>query len=335
MAQRKKTVTVSFFTLYVSSADGSHYRDKAASSATKKSNESLPVKAVDWQQRLKVISESDSDSPGIRTFEREDRTVDGQTKVVSGRLTLSLSIDRPIPPRERNLSTGERKGMKGSGKEWDPAEETMVTFYERNIFGILSSNQGAPTHVDVAKWLTKFSPPYGNAAAEWKARPITRPEIFQLLLKERELTLTAAEFTVRPGNMDKRELSMFGLLSTPLNQNRGLEMKIRFSAGRSRHKTDNAKDIYDWLDDLIQKPMFQDDNKIKRGTVDARQEGGESRTYDLFSDHVTERLTLLWNEKDNEDNFSEAAVKTIDTAFHSLKDVLLRCVPEVPSAENR
>ena len=335
MSQQKQ-VTVSFFSLHVLNTETARKRDLSEPATPKinLSSKSLQVAGADWQKRLAAVAHTKPSEPADQTVKsiiRTGRTIDGRVGKYSGKYALSLSIDRVVPPRERNLSTGERKGMVGSGQGWDPAEETVAVFFERNIFGILSSNLGAPNHSDVAKWLSKFSPPYSGSDTGWRAMPITRPDILNQLIKQHSLTINAAEFTLRPANMDPEEMSLFGLISSDLNQQKGMEVKVKFSAGRTKYKNDNADEISDWVDQVVAAPAFQDGNKIVHGKVRAKGATGESKIYDLFSDRITERLTIQWDDQgaDGKNDFAGSAVTAINTAFKGLEDVLLTSVPDV------
>lgn len=324
MPIREKNVTVSFFQLHTISEDGSHIRESAKDDKPKRSHKSLPVSDADWQKRLKNIAKpGDAASPrSPKTIQRSGKTVDGQVRNADGKFAISLSVERTIPPRERNLQTGERKGMAGSGKGWDPAEETVVTLYERNIFGLLSSNLGAPSHTDVARWLTQYSPPYSGSQARWLAKPITRPDILDKLIKKQGLTINSAEFTLRPNQMDEKDLGIFGLIRRHFNQNPGMEMSVSFRAGRTKHKGENAQEIANFVDDVVRAPVFSDGDKVKRAKVSAKPEEGEAQFYDLFSDRITHRVAIKWDDTRNRSDFMKSAVATIDNVYSDLKPVL-------------
>lgn len=334
MPIREKNVTVSFFQLHTFSEDGSHKREAAKGD---KSNKSLPVADTDWQTRLKDIAEPE-DSTSTRSpkiIKRNEKTVDGQVREAAGKLAISLSADRAIPPRERNLQTGERKGMAGSGEGWEPAEETVVTLYERNIFGLLSSNIGAPSHTDVARWLTQYSPPYSGSQARWIAKPITRPEILEQLIKKKGLSINSAAFTIRPNQMDEGDLGIFGLMPRKFNQNPGMEMSITFRAGRTKNKRENAREIAGFVDDIVKAPIFRDEEKVKNAKVGAKPDQGETQFYDLFSDRITHRAKIKWDDSQNRSDFMKAAVATIDSVYSDFKSVLHDLVPEVPPQSRR
>lgn len=328
MPIREKNVTVSFFQLHTFSDDGSHVRESAKGD---KSTNSLPVADTDWQARLKEISKGEdaATTRSPKVIKRNEKIVDGQVREADGKFAISLSVDRAIPPRERNLQTGERKGMAGSGKGWEPAEETVVTLYERNIFGLLSSNIGAPTHTDMARWLTEYSPPYSDSNARWIAKPITRPEILEQLINKKGLKINSAEFTIRPNQMDEEDLGIFGLMPQKLNQNQGMEIAIAFRAGRTKNKGSNAREIAGFVDDIVKAPMFRDEDKVKRAKVGAKPDEGETQFYDLFSDRITHRTKIKWDDRQNRSDFMKSAVTTIDYVYSDLKPVLHDLVPKI------
>ena len=334
MTIREKNATVSFFQLHTFSKDGSHIREDSRNGKTSKSIDSLPAAGVDWQTRLKDIAEpvDAAVTTTPKAIQRNGKTVDGQVRKTAGKYAISLSVDRTIPPRERNLQTGERKGMAGSGQDWDPAEETVVTFYERNIFGLLSSNMGAPSHTDVARWLSQFSPPYSDSQARWSARPITRTDVLDKLIKKKGFTINAAEFKLRPNQMDKDDLSIFGLMPSDLNKNRGMEVSIKFRAGRTKQKSQNAEEIADFVDEVVRTPIFTDENKVTGAKVAAKSAEGEVQTYDLFSDRITHRATVRWDDRNNSSDFMQSAVKTIDSVYSELRSILHERVPDVPKS---
>ena len=182
------------------------------------------VPAVNWDQRLLEL-----DSRKALEVSYSGRTLDGKVFDVQDIKGLSLSIDRAIFPRERQRQTGERKTMKTSGADYDPAEETIVVFFERNIFGMLSTGQGAPSHTAVAAWLNTHMPCQLNPAYKWCASYITRKDIYESVIKAKKMQVVESTFKVEPKDLSQQDYGTLGILANKFfDMDDGFSIKITF-----------------------------------------------------------------------------------------------------------
>lgn len=278
------------------------------------------VAGRDWDGRLSKLSgQENMDLP------RGDRTLDGFIQGTSGNHCLSLSLDRALRPRERHRGTGVRQTMKNSGDEWDPAEETVVVFFERNIFGTLNTGLGAPTHTAVANWLNRYSPPASNDLKyRWLAKPIARDDVYQSVIKERKMQITQSTFTVFPEELTERDLSILGIAKDAVwGKNDGLELTLTLQAGRGNSRARNAQEIGNQVDDVLQ------NLDVKRARVNAKAPGGKTRTFDLLESHMTHSVDIPVSALEDGDRFAQVANTEIRRAFDELRDLLIEHVPEI------
>lgn len=299
--KKEKLVRVSFFELLAGPGDvGSR------------------VPAVNWDQRLLEL-----DSSKALEVSYSGRTLDGKVFDVQDIKGLSLSIDRAIFPRERQRQTGERKTMKTSGADYDPAEETIVVFFGRNIFGMLSTGQGAPSHTAVAAWLNTHMPCQLNPAYKWCASSITRKDIYESVIKAKKMQVVESTFKVEPKDLSPQDYGTLGMLANKFfDMDDGFSIKITFQAGRQRPPK-NTKAIERMVDEGLKRGCS------KKVSIKAKGDTGRQQIFDLLEDHVTYQVALdhqLFQGTSTE--FLQVASSEIKHAYSELAAVLLKQVPE-------
>lgn len=278
------------------------------------------VPGRNWDGRLSKLS-------GQKNMElpQGDRTLDGFIQGELGHHCLSLSLDRVLRPRERHRGTGIRQTMKNSGDDWDPAEETVVVFFDRNIFGTLNTGLGAPTHTAVANWLNRYSPPASSdLKCRWLAKPIARDDVYESVVKARKMQITQSTFTVLPEDLTEGDLSILGIAKDAVwGKNDGLELTLTLQAGRGNSRARNAQEIGNQVDDVLQ------NLDVKRARVNAKAPGGKTRTFDLLESHMTHSVDIPVSALEDGDRFAQVANTEIRRAFDELRDLLIERVPEV------
>ncbi|MFC2726599.1 hypothetical protein [Corynebacterium matruchotii] len=276
------------------------------------------VPAINWAQRLLELASKEA-----LEVHYNGRTLDGKVFDAQDIKGLSLSIDRAIFPRERQRQTGERKTMKTSGVDYDPAEETIVVFFERNIFGMLSTGQGAPSHTAVAAWLNIYMPCLFNPAYKWRASSITRKDIYESVVKSKKMQVVESTFKVEPKDLSPQDYGVFGLFADKFfDIDDGFSIKITFQAGRQR-LLKNTKAIERMVDEGLKHGCS------KKVSIKAKGDTGRQQIFDLLEDHVTYQVALdhqLFQGTGTE--FLQVASSEIKHAYSELAAVLLKQVPE-------
>lgn len=300
-ARNEKTVTISFFELKVGPDD-------------------VRAVEVDWDKRLEELRDEE-----LRIISYNSRNLDGFVMGSSSDPCLSLTIDRITQPRERQRGTGIRKTMKNSGDDFDPAEETVVVFFDRNIFGTLDTGQGAPSHAAVAAWLNKFSrPAAGDNYHSWKAEPIVRSDIYNSVIKRKNMAVTSSTFTVEPEQLDDKDLGMLGIIGDYFSTAEpGFTIKISMHAGRKEQKHRNAQQIEQVVDNVI------NTIPLKGASVMAKSGDGPQRAFNLLKQSVTHKIQIDSQVFNSEEDFIEVASREIRSAYEEMSDVLLERVPKV------
>lgn len=303
MAAKEKFVTISFFELVITP-------------------DVERVAAVNWTKRLKVLRDSEARIIGYNT-----RELDGVVMGASEEPCLSLTIDRVTRPRERQLGTRVRRTMKNSGADFDPAEETVVVFFERNIFGTLSTGQGAPSHAAVASWLNRYSRPASDDNQHlWSAKPITREDIYNAVIKQQNMTITASTFTVEPGLLGREDMGVLGIVADHIfGSDTGLTLKVSLQAGRKRQKHQNSQ----YIEEKVEKVMAS--VPVKGATIRAKTENGPQRAFNLLSDSVTHKVAVSSEAFESEEDFIDVANREIRSAYEEMSSIILERVPQVSS----
>ncbi|WP_211438937.1 hypothetical protein [Corynebacterium glutamicum] len=301
MSPKDKYVTISFFELVVA-PDGKR------------------VLEVDWDTRLEGLRD-----PEMRIVEYNSRDLDGVVMGGASDPCLSLTIDRVTRPRERQRGTGVRRTMRNSGDDFDPAEETVVVFFERNIFGTLNTGQGAPSHAAVAAWLNTYSrPAIGDSLHSWSAKQITREDIYNAVIKQKNMSVTASTFTVEPGLLEEEDLGILGILSDYIfDPDSGLTMKISLQAGRTKKKHQNAQYIEEKVDEIMNSVP------VKGASVRAKTEDGPQRAFNLLSESVTHKIAISHRAFESEEDFIDVANREIRSAYAEMSNILLERVPKI------
>lgn len=298
----QKTVKISFFELLVAPDE-------------------QRVGAVNWDARLNDLRESSS----LETSYGSGQTLDGIVHGTTSGPCLSLTLDRLLNPRERRRGTGERKTMKNSGEEWDPAEETVAVFFGRNIFGILNTGRGAPSHAAVATWLNYFSPPKKtDNQLRWKAKPIARDDIYETVLKAKNAQITQSTFTVMPGQISDRDLGIIGLARDFFWDNpEGLKVTVTLQAGKGEGRSHNAEEIGNRVEDVL------DGVDLDKARVSAKIDGGKTRVFDLLENKIAHHVDIPIGAFADGEKFAQIANQEIRAAYQEIAESLLNQVPQL------
>lgn len=275
-----------------------------------------------WQEILRTLN-----NQTIITVDYKDGRVLVGSIIESGKYTgLSLSIDRFLSPRERQIDTGICSVMQTSGEGYSPAEETIVAFFERNMFGIVRSSQAAPSHAAVASWLNEvWTTRNAKTDFRWKASPIVREDMYNSVIKAKGMKITEATVKVEPRNLANADFGVLDALTGMLGgKEHGFSMAVTFQAGPHR-RPENISLIEDTVEKALKhKELAQ---KI---SVKAKPNSGRQKVFDLLEDRVTCKVDL-----DRELFEAEApqlqgqALKEIYKAYDSLSDILRERVPKV------
>lgn len=308
MSRTDKTVSISFFELLL-----------------------LPdekrISSENWVDRLNSLR-----SDSAKEIEYSGRTLDGIIFGDADEPCLSLSIDRPNRPRERQRKTGVRKTMQNSAEDFDPAEETIVVFFERNIFGVLSTGVGAPSHSAVASWLNKFSRPnQTDASHTWRAAQITRDDIYSSVIKQKGMKVTSSSFSAKADSLRREDYGILGLIADRFtNTADGFTIEITMRAGRMKGREQNTQYIEESVDKIIDTLPSSELTKAK---VTAKGSSGPQRAFDILSDSVTHKIAIPSAVFDNDADFVSVSNKEIRSAYSELRDVILGQIPAtIPEA---
>lgn len=258
----------------------------------------------------------------------KDRALVGSVIGTAKSNGISLSIDRLLSPRERRIDTGECSIMHTSGDNYSPAEETIIVFFERNIFGILRSSQAAPSHAAVAYWLNKFNPPQVlSVNKRWKASPIVRKDIYNSVIKKKGMKISEATVKIEPRYLADADFGVIDSLQDMLgHKEHGFTIAVTMQAGPQRLKQNVST-----LEETVEKALNHKD-QTEKISVKAKPKDGRQRVFNLLEDHVTYKIDLDRAVFETEgSDFQRIAIAEISSAYNSMKDVLLERVPAIES----
>ncbi|AMA00226.1 DUF6731 family protein [Corynebacterium glutamicum] len=251
------------------------------------------------------------------------RTLDGIVDGTLDKACLSLAIDRAINPRERRAAGGMRRKLKTSGAGWEAAEESVFVFFDRNIFGMISTNIGAPSHSALASWLNAYSPiDPSNLERRWKATPVVRKGVYEEVIKKRGMQVTNATFAFKPEDLEDPNAGIINVLMDRFSDTTsGLQVEIKISAGRFKNNHSNSKYIVKELEEIL------DSREASRIKVKAKEDGGRSREFDLIEDNIAYRVDLDHDSLNEADTLAPVANEEIRTGFEKVGELLLGAVP--------
>ncbi|RSZ66020.1 hypothetical protein EAH68_00205 [Corynebacterium hylobatis] len=273
-----------------------------------------------------IVTE-DNQSSRQMSVTYNNRTLDGIVDGNLDRACLSLAIDRAISPRERHAIGGIRRQLKTSGPNWDAAEESIYVFFGRNLFGMIMTNIGAPSHSALASWLDVYAPiDENNLNRRWKAVPVVRKGVYEEVIKKRNMEVTGATFAFKPNEIEDPNAGIINvLLDRFTNTTSGLSIEIKISAGRYKNNSANSKYIVGELEEVLS------DGKAERIKLKAKESGGRAREFDLIEDSIAYRVDLDRDALNKADTLAPVANEEIRTGFEKMSELLLKAVPETES----
>ncbi|MDU0478377.1 hypothetical protein QVA66_03875 [Staphylococcus chromogenes] len=303
--RKEKLVTISFFELQAGLEDEGYRR----------------TLAVDWDNVLGNLKNNSA-----MEIKYSGRTLDGVVQEFGDQLCLSLSIDRMVHPRERQRGTGIRKTMQNSGADFDPAEESVVVFFDRNIFAMLSTGQGAPSHAALASWLNYYAPvTRTDLSQRWQATPIIRNDVYHTLIKPKNMSISSSTFEIKPSEIDENDYGFLGIRpDIARNLDDECTVGIVIKSGRSAEsKRRNASEIERRVDDVL------NHMHPRKAKITAKPEDGKQRIFNLIESKLTHQTGISYEAFDTQHDFAETANRELRDAFQEMRDILFEQVPRI------
>lgn len=279
------------------------------------------AKSAEWQDRLGRV---DRNLPAIKYLERD---LDGLVGGAEGNLYLSLAIDRLIASRQRNKATRKRDGL-APREGWDSAEETIVVFFERNIFGMIQSSQGAPSHAAVAQWLSLASPPGADPSeARWGASPVVNSNTYKDILNSSSI-VKGYTFVFRPGDVvdEGIDSTVVGNLMTQARgeYTDGALITVSVSAGRMKDRRQNYEKLRSQVEKIATNIGFRASLKSAHASISDSEEKAAQQV-NLFEESITTSVEVPWSVQES---FGDIAAAAIRSAYAEARPSLLRSVPK-------
>lgn len=281
--------------------------------------------ARDWVAVLNALRDR-----RMRALNHGQSELDGHVFGPDAAPGLSLTVDRAMAARQRNLASNSRKSMRTDGGQWQPAEESFAVFFDHNVFGLLRTSTAAPSHVAVAKWMTNCSPPQDrhNPGSQWLAQPVVNETIWEELRRDgREFN--SIDFVLRPEEAPAMGSSMVGSFARSIAgpYDEGVEIEVKIRAGRRRgadHNRDrNAYEAQELFEASAANPDF-----IKSARAFVRPPGGgKQEEIDLIHQRIAQsvEIPIPRTDEDGEDLATIAAAE-IRRAYNDLRSEIQRLV---------
>jgi hypothetical protein len=259
------------------------------------------VPGVDWQATLRRL-----ESRGTLECEYNDSDLEGLVVRSGGDRSLSLAVDRPTTPRQRNTTRPERAEMRTLGTEWEPVEETFVRFFPNNIVGLVRSTNSAPTHAALARWLNTHARPAGHGQhATWFAQPIVDEDRYRAIRELGEVTWSS--FAVKPATVAARRGMLGGMFDEYLDYSEGLRVEIKVSAGRGRAAEANKERMLHMAQEATE--LYEEGVPFERAIVRGRPQGGGAlEEINLLEHKLTAKFEIPVGEANGSRSLSEQVV---------------------------
>ncbi|KHJ74173.1 hypothetical protein [Rhodococcus sp. Chr-9] len=274
------------------------------------------VDGFNWQDALRALGLGST-----HECEYNGSALEGLVSGTKHEMTLSLAVDRPTTPRQRNTTRPERAEMQTLGNEWEPVEETFVRFFSNNIVGLVRSTNSAPTHAALAQWLNQHCRPAGyGQAARWFAQPIVDEERYLALQEMGEVT--SATFAVKPATIRDRRGMLGGMFDRYFDYEDGLRVEVHVSAGRGRPAQENRARMLDMARDAAD--LHSRGVPFDRAVVNARPlEGGRVEVINLLEHKLTKSFEIEVGGDGATRSLPEVRIfAEIQNAFVSMQEAL-------------
>lgn len=279
MARSQKTVTIRFFELVLSPS-----LDR--------------VEGREWGRSLSALGEDLL--PPVRHGQGE---IDGHVYGPVGAAALSLTVERVMAARQRNLSLNERKSMRTDGAGWQPAEESFAVFFEDNVFGLLRTSNSAPSHTAVANWLSHFSPPRvrQSPGSRWHAKPVVNESVWDEL-RDSGREINVVDFTLRPDDAPPLPGNVIGSCIREIRggYHEGVEIKLTIRAGRSRGADHNRSQNYAEIQSILEADGPEHSFVKSAKAMVQPPGGGAQEEIDLLHQRIAKTVDIPVPESDPE-----------------------------------
>ncbi|MEJ9078805.1 hypothetical protein WKY82_10320 [Gordonia malaquae] len=266
-----------------------------------------PAPDVDWNAELKNLTAPYEHDYGGRPL---------QGIYVPGSYPcISIAIDRPFAPRQRNVANGNRSALPLS-RGHEPIEETFVVFCPNGIIGILRSSGSAPHPAAVAVWLTArfHGPDPSDGDSRWGIEPLIHPNTLRQISEVEPSRLTLRVPAENAGLLSEGAYYR-QFLSGVFGLQRGMHLEITISARRGDVGVDSRHQLHDALESALPDLEVFD----KAVLVAARPGEASKEPINLLKDRMATKVVIPVKDRALD---IASVIASIVTAYNDHRDEL-------------
>lgn len=285
-----------------------------------------PIAEIDWPAFL--ISVDARARSGRTRHTIDDAEIAGRVHTRDETDHLVLTRNRDDLPRQQNRSTGDVADMSTTSQEWSVIESSFIAFLPfGNVFGLLQSQNTAPSPQAIAKWIN-VTGLLGETKVAVEA--VVDPKRWELLRAAGSVSLL--EFSAASTVLDRPLSGPLDYLVGPARIG-NVEVSVKVRASRSRTSVD-ARDrrhtLYEAAQELALQIGAENLDRVKVTTFDEDMAGLKVGSVDLLKQRFTMKAKIRLSSGSNSSVSEVSAFDAIMAAVEKFTDGLRLAVRDDP-----
>ena len=287
-----------------------------------------PVGEVDWPAFLTAVAKRAAQGKSRHTI--YDAEVAGTVYPRDEVDHLVLTRNRDDLPRQQHRSTGIVADMITTDEEWSVIESSFVKFLPfGNVFGLLQSQNTAPSPQVIAKWINATRLLDGPELA---VEAVVDPERWNHMRAAGGVS--SLEFAAPSAVLDRVVTGPLDHLIGPAKFG-NLKVRVKVSASRSRKSAAAREDrrrLYEATEELAKQVGAENLDTVKVKVFDEDLRGIKAGSVNLLRQRFTIRRNIRLRSGVNASVSESSAFDAIITAAVKFEDDLRAAVREDPMA---
>lgn len=241
---------------------------------------------------------------------------------------LVLTRNRDDLPRQQNRATGDVADMSTTSEEWSVIESSFITFLPfGNVFGLLQSQNTAPSPQSIAKWINCTNLLVDRKVA---VEAVVDPSRWNLLREAGSVSLL--EFSAASTVLDRPVRGPLDYLVGPARIG-NVTVSVKVNAGRSRASAvarEQRRVLYEAAEELALQVGAENLDKVKVTTFDEDMAGLRVGNVDLLKQRFTTKGNIRLSSGANSSVSEVSAFDAIMAAVGKFENGLRAAVRDDP-----
>jgi hypothetical protein len=277
-----------------------------------------PMAQIDWPTFAAAVDHRARNGRSRHTI--DDAEITGRIYTRDENDHLVLTRNRDDLPRQQNRATGDVADMATTGEEWSVIESSFIAFLRfGNVFGLLQSQNTAPSPQAIAKWINSTEL-LGDTKVAVEA--VVDPSRWQLLREAGSVSLL--EFSAASTVLDQPVTGPLNYLLGPARIG-NVKVSVKVNAGRSRTSTlarQQRRTLYRAVEELALRVGAENLDHVKVTTFDEDMSGLKAGSVDLLKQRFTMKAKIRLSSGTNSSVSELSAFDAIMAAVEKFGDGL-------------